>query len=106
MICQIKILTTTRDIVRVGSLSTLTKAMYFAEMKMPSYTAELIVQNPNNVCSKFYATILDLFKLLGNEFPLALTVFCRANPDLIRDRGVSKIYHHTVCYARKLDELA
>ena len=35
-----------------------------------------------------------------------MTVLYRANLDQILDRGVSKIYHDAVRYARTLDELA
>ena len=70
------------------------------------YAAEVLEQNPNDVDGELYWMVLDVVKLLGDTFPLALTVLCRANLDSILDRGVSKIYRHAARYVRKLEELA
>lgn len=94
------------QIIRAGDFQVLTKAMYFARMGELIYAAEVLEQNPNDVDGELYWMVLDVVKLLGDTFPLALTVLYRANLDSILDRGVSKIYRHAARYVRKLEELA
>ena len=93
-------------IIRRGNFTTLTKARYFAEMKLLKEAANIIQDNPDGLKGEYYSNVLDLADSLGEDFPLALTILYRTNLEPILDKAVSKIYYHAVSYARKLDKLA
>jgi len=92
--------------VLAGSYDPTTKAFFFAKLEDLATAADIIEQSHERFKDVYYSLLLDLAELLGDAYPLAVSILYRANLDSILGRAQSRYYHHAVRYAHQLADLA
>lgn len=95
-----------QQVILNGDYTPLRKATWLAEMGDTAAAAAIVEEANGQFNGEYYASIIDLVKLIEGEHPLAATILYRANMESILDQGTSKYYPYAVRYAKKLNTLA